>query len=110
MRTAQQDRRNPGHFPRRSTMSTIHLTSPAFRQVSHARRPVRKPVPARVTARPVRVPAQSSVQPSVQPRGELRLTRRGRLVVTLLMLAVVLVALTMFSGYSAATHDVGTPQ
>jgi cell division protein YceG involved in septum cleavage len=41
-------------------------------------------------------------------RGELRLTRRGRVVVTLLMLVIVLVALTMFSGYSAATREPGT--
>jgi LysM repeat protein len=39
-----------------------------------------------------------------------RLTRRGRLVVTLLLLALVLVLFTVFSGYSAATGEAGSPQ
>jgi hypothetical protein len=47
-------------------------------------------------------------RPTPSP-GELRLTRRGRVVVTLLFLALVLVALTLFSGYSAATGTAGAP-
>jgi LysM repeat protein len=43
-----------------------------------------------------------------QPTGPVRLTRRGRVVVTLLLLGLVLVALTIFSGQSAATHETGT--
>ncbi len=63
-------------------MTTLHVSSPV--------RPVRPVSPVRPVC------------------GELRLTRRGRVVVTLVMLAVVLVAFTMFSGYSAATREVGT--
>ncbi|CAA9357010.1 MAG: hypothetical protein AVDCRST_MAG34-2167 [uncultured Nocardioidaceae bacterium] len=62
-------------------MTTIHLSSPVH------------------TVRSVR-----SVRPA---RGELRLTRRGRVVVTLVMLTLVLVAFTLFSGYSAATREAG---
>ena len=39
--------------------------------------------------------------------GDLRLTRRGRVVVTLLFLVLVTVTLTFFSGYSAATGAAG---
>ena len=39
----------------------------------------------------------------------LRLTRRGRLVLTLLFLGAVLVALTVFGPHSAATSKPGTP-
>ena len=46
---------------------------------------------------------------TVTPTGSLvRLTRRGRLVVTLFFLAVALAALTLFSGYSAATDGAGS--
>jgi len=37
----------------------------------------------------------------------LRLTRRGRLVVTLLLLGLMLALFTVFSGYSAATGEAG---
>lgn len=49
-----------------------------------------------------------SVRRSAPARsGELRLTRRGRLVVTLFFLALAMAALTLFSGYSVATHSAG---
>ena len=49
-----------------------------------------------------------TVPPSTRPRrAELRLTRRGRVVVTLLFLLLALTALTLFSGYSAATDARG---
>ena len=38
----------------------------------------------------------------------LRLTRRGRLVVTLLLLGLMLALFTVFSGYSAATGEAGS--
>ena len=40
-------------------------------------------------------------------RAPLRLTRRGRLVVTLLLLGLVLALFTVFGGYSAATGEAG---
>jgi hypothetical protein len=40
--------------------------------------------------------------------GSVRLTRRGRIVVTLLLLALVLGAFVIFSGQSVATHETGT--
>ena len=40
---------------------------------------------------------------AARPTGELRLTRRGRLVVTLAFLVIAMTALTLFSGDSAAT-------
>ena len=39
----------------------------------------------------------------------LRLTRRGRVVVTLVMLGLLLLAATFIGGRSAATRDSGTP-
>ncbi len=41
---------------------------------------------------------------------QLRLTRRGRLVVTLLLLGLVLALFTVFSGYSAASGEAGVQQ
>jgi hypothetical protein len=48
-----------------------------------------------------------SITPSFAP-APLRLTRRGRVVVTFLMLGLLLAALTLFSGHSAATDESGT--
>jgi LysM repeat protein len=46
-----------------------------------------------------------------EPRNApVRLTRRGRVVVTLLLVGLVLVAFTVFSGYSAATGEAGEQQ
>ena len=44
------------------------------------------------------------------PRGELRLTRRGRVVVVLLFLAVLMAAVLALGGYSAATDSRGPVQ
>ncbi len=41
--------------------------------------------------------------------GPVRLTRRGRLVVTTLFLAALLVVLTVFGAHSAATGEAGVP-
>ena len=54
------------------------------------------------------VPASAPVRRRPhQAAHDLRLTRRGRLVVTLLFLVLALTALTLFSGYSAATDSRG---
>lgn len=61
--------------------------------------PRRRPAPARpVAAAPVAAPA-----------APVRLTRRGRLVLTVLFLVVVSVVLTVFGATSAATGEAGTP-
>ena len=51
---------------------------------------------------------QFTARPVHQP-GPLRLTRRGRLVVLLAMVGVLLVAVTLLGSRSAATHRPGTP-
>ena len=43
------------------------------------------------------------------PAGDLRLTRRGRVVVVVLFLAVLLAVLTAFGAHSAATREPGAP-
>jgi hypothetical protein len=49
-----------------------------------------------------------SINTGVTPKpAPLRLTRRGRLVVTLLLLGLMLALFTVFSGYSAATGEAG---
>ncbi len=51
-----------------------------------------------------------SIDTGVSKKPEpLRLTRRGRLVVTLLLLGLMLAMFTVFSGYSAATGESGEP-
>lgn len=50
-----------------------------------------------------------SRHPVRRPTAPLRLTRRGRLVVTGLLLAAVLVVLVAFSSHSAATGQAGRP-
>jgi nucleoid-associated protein YgaU len=77
-------------FPRRSEMSTIAAT-PGLTV------PRRRPAPAR----PVAAPAASAAT--------VRLTRRGRLVLTVLFLVAVSVVLTVFGATSAATGEAGTP-
>lgn len=49
----------------------------------------------------------STVTMEANQPARLRLTRRGRLVVTLLLLGLVLALSTVFSGYSAATGEAG---
>lgn len=61
----------------------------------------------------VAVPAQrrpASAAPAeavTSPAGRVRLTRRGRLVVTLLLLAVVTAAFVVFSSWSSASGEAG---
>jgi Tfp pilus assembly protein FimV len=63
------------------------------------------PIPHRATRRPAR-PAPAA--PSVSAPGELRLTRRGRLVVLALCLAAVLGAALFLGASSTATDRSGT--
>jgi nucleoid-associated protein YgaU len=79
-------------FPRRSEMSTIAAT-PGLTV------PRRRPAPARAVA----------VAPVAAPAAPVRLTRRGRLVLTVLFLVAVSVVLTVFGATSAATGEAGTP-
>ena len=69
------------------------------------------PTPSRMVRRPPQSarPAPSAPAASRPRRGELQLTRRGRVVVTLVFLGVVLSVLTLFSGYSAASGVPGEP-
>lgn len=69
-------------------MSTMVITGGPTR----TRPQVRRPSPTRAEVRP-----------------ELRLTRRGRLVVTLVMTALVLVAFLVAGGSSVATRQAGDP-
>jgi nucleoid-associated protein YgaU len=52
---------------------------------------------------------RSRVAAPAAPPGELRLTRRGRVVVVLLFLGVLLAVLTAFGAHSAATREPGAP-
>lgn len=63
--------------------------------------------PSRGARRPVARPA---ARPAVRHEAApVRLTRRGRLVLTLLFLGVVLAAFTVFGATSAATGEAGAP-
>ena len=66
------------------------------------RRPTKAPVKAAVTA-PAKAPAKAPV------KGSVRLTRRGRLVVTLLLLGLILGAFVALGGQSVATGEAGAP-
>jgi LysM repeat protein len=50
-----------------------------------------------------------SAAPARTPAAAVRLTRRGRVVLLLVMLALLLAVLTMFGSRSAATGESGTP-
>jgi peptidoglycan/LPS O-acetylase OafA/YrhL len=50
-----------------------------------------------------------TARPPAAPRTAVRLTRRGRLVVVLAVLALALAVLTAFGPHSAATGEVGVP-
>ena len=89
---------------------------PSTRPVRQARpaRPATRPAaqPAQIPARiPAQIPAQRSARSASRPapQGPVRLTRRGRVVVTLLIVGVILGALVIFSGQSVATGDAGAP-
>lgn len=47
---------------------------------------------------------------SAVPSGAVRLTRRGRLVVTLVLTAMIVAAFVVFGGASVATRDAGAPE
>src|SRR3712207_5402780 len=102
MTTEHDDRaRTVLAFPRRSTMSaTVSSTAGTVA----GRIPSRIPSTPRTTARP-----RPAAGPSTRPAsgGHLRLTRRGRVVVTLLLLGLVLGAAVLFGGTSVATGDAG---
>ena len=63
------------------------------------------------TTRPAQVPAQRAARPASRPTptGAVRLTRRGRVVVTVLLLGLLLGAFVIFSGQSVATGGSGAP-
>ena len=67
--------------------------------------------PGRSTARPAQIPTQRGARPVARPasKSAVRLTRRGRIAVTLLLLGLLLGAFVIFSGQSVATHEVGAP-
>lgn len=54
-------------------------------------------------------PRGRAVRAAARPAPAVRLTRRGRLVLTLLFLGLVLVALTVFGSTSAASGEAGEP-
>ena len=64
-----------------------------------------RPAAARPAA--ARALAGRSARPA--PHGGVKLTRRGRIVVTLLLLGLLLGAFVVFSGQSVATGDAGAP-
>jgi hypothetical protein len=69
------------------------------------------------TARPARMPAQPTdgttdrrpATPATPARPSVRLTRRGRFVVTVLLLGLILSAFVIFGGQSVATGEAGAP-
>ena len=66
---------------------------------------------ATVTTHPRRITARPAVRQRTPCNGgELRLTRRGRLVVVLVFLAVLMGAVLALSGYSAASDSRGPAQ
>lgn len=76
-----------------STMSTVTLAASHATSQAGMRRP----------------PSRRASSGGPAPCGELRLTGRGRVVITLLFLALVLAVLTLLSGYSAAIGSAGDP-
>ena len=93
----------PGLAPRRR---------PASRPVRPARsvRPVRPVRPVRSSDPAVRATARATARPAgAAATAPVRLTRRGRLVLTLLLLVALSVVLTVFGATSAATGEAGRP-
>lgn len=85
-------------------MSTASLNAGLNRPKAVVRRRARPVSPrAGSAARPVRPASPMRHQPSV------RLTRRGRVVAVVLLLALIFAVLTVFGSHSAATGEVGTP-
>jgi hypothetical protein len=87
--------RTTASFPRRSEMSTLAVAPGYAAPRERAARAVRPRSAARTAA-----PA---------PTARVRLTRRGRLVVTLLFVVALTVLATVFGATSAATGEAGTP-
>ena len=95
-------------------------TSTASRRSRRSHRSTQRParIPTQRPARPA-VPAQRAPQrPSTRPAGpvarpsgqsSVRLTRRGRIVLTLLLLGLLLGAFVIFSSQSVATGQTGAP-
>jgi LysM repeat protein len=89
-------------------------TSTATRPTRSTHRPARIPA-QRPAGMPAAVPATRTPRPMVRPatrpagQGSVRLTRRGRIVLTLLMLGLVLGVLFIFSGQSMASGESGAP-
>jgi LysM repeat protein len=94
-------------------MSTNTITRPSRSTTRPVTRPASRPArpAARPAAQPAQIPAQRSGRPVSRPapQGPVRLTRRGRVVVTLLIVGLILGALVIFSGQSVATDEAGTP-
>ena len=96
-------------------MSTSTPTRPTRPAVPNQRVPaLRVPalrVPAQRRPSSSARPAGAAARPAAQSAGKapVRLTRRGRIVVTLLLLGLVLGAFVFFSGQSVATGDAGAP-
>lgn len=95
-------------------MSTSTTFTPSGRTARPARIPAqrmsgsadRRPTTARVKA-PAKAPVKAPVK--APAKGSVRLTRRGRLVVTLLLLGLILGAFVAFGGQSVATGEAGAP-
>jgi LysM repeat protein len=86
-------------------------TGPAHTRAPHPvatpTRPVRlRPTPCNGVTRPAAI---EEVRVYAEPLGALRLTRRGRVVVTLFLLGLVLAASALIATQSAATAHAGTP-
>lgn len=102
-------------------MSTLQIATPAHRTTAARPAPAAPataagpaaPAPDRTTTAPARSAGAAGTTRAARhvppARPPLRLTRRGRVVVTLLMLALVMVAATFFGGRSAASGESGTP-
>jgi nucleoid-associated protein YgaU len=88
--------RTTASFPRRSEMSTLAV-APGY--AAPRERAVRAARPARPAVRAA----------AAAPAAPVRLTRRGRLVVTLLFVLALTVLATVFGATSAATGEAGTP-
>jgi LysM repeat protein len=90
-------------------MSTSTVTRPVTRtgtgpQIPAQRARIKQPRIKGGTTRPVPRSAAAAPRP-----GSVRLTRRGRIVVVLLLLGLVLGAFVAFSGQSIATGEAGAP-
>ena len=105
-----------------STSSTFTPTGtrPARATRPATTRPTRTTRPARPATAPGHVPAQVPGRIPAQrvagaadrrpAKPSVRLTRRGRIVVTVLLMGLILGAFVIFGGQSVATGEVGAPE